>query len=225
MSLSIQQKFEAPAMPRSDDGRRRKPTRIQSLRQGEIIKAGLKVFARYGFKGATIDQIAEKAGMSKTNLLYYYRCKEDIYLSVLQRTLEMWIAPLEEMRADGDPALEIRAYIARKIRFSREHAVASRVFAMEILQGAPNLERVIRDDIRAHVEERAAVIRAWADAGKIRKIDPYHLFFTIWAATQTYADFSSQIAAILDKPALDGGDFDAAEETLCDLILNGLLPG
>ncbi len=207
-----------------EEVRVRKRTRIQSLRERTILDAALEVFSRFGFEGATIDRIAAVAGLSKANLLYYFRRKEDIYLGVLQQILEMWIEPLEAMRAEGDPGAELRAYIGRKIRFSREHPMASRFFAMEILQGAPRLEKVIRSEIRAHVEERAAVVRAWIEKGLIRDIDPYHLFFVIWAATQTYADFSSQISAILGKEGLSARDFARAEETLSDLVVRGLMP-
>ena len=54
-------------------------TRIQSENQDLILKAALDVFSTYGFRGATIDQIAVKCGLSKPNLLYYFRRKDDIY--------------------------------------------------------------------------------------------------------------------------------------------------
>jgi TetR/AcrR family transcriptional regulator len=115
----------------------RKRTRIQLANESKILDAGLEVFSTYGFRGATVDQIAFLAGMTKPNLLYYFRRKEDIYLAVLNRTLDRWLAPLEALDPDGDPATEITAYIDRKIEISRDSPKASRLFAMEIMQGAP----------------------------------------------------------------------------------------
>ena len=200
----------------------RKRTRIQAINEEKILEAALGVFARYGFKGASVDQIAAAAGMSKPNLLYYFRSKKALYGAVLRRTLEMWLQPLEDISAEGDPETEIRAYIARKVAFSRTHAVESRLFAMEIIQGAPILKEVLETRLQELVEKKARVIRAWVEAGKIAPIEPHHLIFTLWASTQHYADFDAQIRALLG-PETD--DFlMTADAALSDLLLKGLLP-
>ncbi len=200
----------------------RKRTRIQAVNEEKILEAALGVFARYGFKGASVDQIAAAAGMSKPNLLYYFRSKKALYGAVLRRTLEMWLQPLEDISAEGDPETEIRAYITRKVAFSRTHAVESRLFAMEIIQGAPILKEVLETRLQELVEKKARVIRAWVEAGKIAPIEPHHLIFTLWASTQHYADFDAQIRALLG-PETD--DFlMTADAALSDLLLKGLLP-
>ena len=200
----------------------RKRTRIQAVNEEKILEAALGVFARFGFKGAAVDQIAAAAGMSKPNLLYYFRSKQALYAAVLRRTLEMWLQPLEDISAEGDPEAEIRAYIERKVAFSRSHAVESRLFAMEIIQGAPILKEVLETRLRDLVEQKVLVIRAWVEAGKIAPVDPHHLIFTLWASTQHYADFDAQIRALL------GGEAEAfyltADRSLSDLLLKGLLP-
>ena len=200
----------------------RKRTRIQAVNEEKILVAALGVFARYGFKGAAVDQIAAAAGMSKPNLLYYFRSKKALYGAVLRRTLEMWLQPLEDISAEGDPETEIRAYIARKVAFSRTHAVESRLFAMEIIQGAPILKEVLETRLQELVEKKARVIRAWVEAGKIAPIEPHHLIFTLWASTQHYADFDAQIRALLGD---ETDDFLlTADAALSDLLLEGLLP-
>ena len=113
----------------------KKRTRIQEANEERILDAALEVFAAYGLRGATVDQIAAKVEMSKPNLLYYFRRKQDIYLAVLTRTLETWLQPLEEISADGDPRQEIQSYIDRKLEFSKNYPEASRLFINEILQG------------------------------------------------------------------------------------------
>ena len=200
----------------------RKRTRIQVANEEKILEAALSVFARYGFKGAAVDQIATAAGMSKPNLLYYFRSKKALYIAVLRRTLEMWLQPLEDIAAEGDPEAEIRAYIARKVAFSRTHAVESRLFAMEIIQGAPILKEVLETRLRELVDDKVRVIEAWVAAGKIAPVDPHHLIFTLWASTQHYADFDAQIRALLGTEA--DGFLLSADGALSDLLLKGLLP-
>jgi TetR/AcrR family transcriptional regulator len=202
----------------------KKRTRIQAENEERILDAALDVFARFGFRGATIDQIAEKVGMSKPNLLYYFRRKHDLYVAVLKRTLDMWLEPLGEMTEAGEPEAELGGYIRRKLEQSRDFPLESRLFIGEILQGAPHLESVLTTDLRSLVAEKAGVIRHWIDAGKLRTVDPVHLIFMIWATTQHYADFDTQIRLVLGKGVDDPATFDAAAETVQSVLMGGILP-
>jgi TetR/AcrR family transcriptional regulator len=199
-------------------------TRIRARNEDKILDAALEVFADCGFKGATIDQIATRAGLSKPNLLYYFRRKKDLYLAVLERTLDMWLEPLRAIRADGDPAEEIRAYINRKLEFSKLRPTASRLFANEMIQGAPLLKTILQGDLREIVDEKAAVIRGWAKAGRIADVDPYHLIFVIWAVTQHYADFASQVEAVVGGRLSDPKFFRETEAAIDHILLRGILP-
>ncbi|MHA1537109.1 MAG: TetR family transcriptional regulator C-terminal domain-containing protein [Alphaproteobacteria bacterium] len=202
--------------------RTKKRTRIQALNRTRILDAALEIFSGQGFRGATVDRIAEAAGMSKPNLLYYFGRKKEIYLAVLRRTLEMWLAPLEAIRADSDPETEIRRYITRKLEFSKTHPAASRLFLNEIIQGAPMLGEVLQTRLRDLVEEKAAIFGKWAAAGKIEPVDPYHLIFMLWAMTQHYADFEAQIDAVL--PGGREALFGKAGEVVPAILLRGVLP-
>jgi TetR/AcrR family transcriptional regulator len=200
----------------------RKRTRIQEVNEERILDAGLEVFSTYGFRGATIDQIATLAKMTKPNLLYYFRRKEDIYLAVLNRIHEIWLQPLEQLSAEGDPAAEITAYIDRKLELSREAPKASRLFAMEIMQGAPVLKPILEGRLKTLVDEKAAIIRRWTAEGRMAPIDPYHLIFMTWATTQHYADFEVQIRAILGD-RVDLPDYlETAKRTIDRVFLGGI---
>lgn len=181
------------------------PTRIQQRKQAAILSAGLEVFAQFGFRGSTLDQIAEAAGLSKPNLLYYFPSKEAIHAALLERLLDTWLDPLRALDGDGDPIVEIKSYAERKLALSRDYPRESRLFANEILQGAPRILEILQTDLKQMVDEKAAIIQGWADAGKIADVDPHHLIFSIWALTQHYADFDVQVRAVLgDKPPHDG---------------------
>lgn len=212
-----------PHTPRA--GRTRKRTRIQEEKEEIILDAALEVFSTYGFRGATVDQVARRAGMTKPNLLYYFRRKRDLYLAVLQRTLDRWLAPLRALDPDGEPLREIVSYVDRKLAMSRDRPEASRLFALEVLQGAPVLGGVLSGPLRALVDEKAAVIRRWCDEGRLADVDPRHLIFMVWATTQHYADFETQIAAVLGQTVDDPATFDAARATLTAIFTSGLQTG
>ncbi|MFO8127819.1 TetR family transcriptional regulator C-terminal domain-containing protein [Yoonia sp.] len=181
------------------------PTRIQKRNRAAILSAGLDIFSQYGFRGATLDQIADAAGLSKPNLLYYFPSKEAIHTALLERLLETWLDPLKALDGSGDPVVEIMGYAQRKLAMSRDFPRESRLFANEILQGAPHIEEILKTDLKMLVDDKAAIIQGWADAGKIASIDPHHLIFSIWAFTQHYADFDVQVRAVLgDKAPHDG---------------------
>ena len=124
----------------------RPKTRIQREKQDLILDAALDVFSLHGFRGATIDQIADAAGMSKPNLLYYFPRKEEIHQRLITAMLDMWLAPLREMDAEGDPIPELRSYIRRKLEMARDFPRESRLFANEMLQGAPRTVELLAGD-------------------------------------------------------------------------------
>lgn len=172
-------------------------TRIQARNREAILTAGLDVFSQHGFRGSTLDQIAEGAGLSKPNLLYYFPSKEAIYTALLEHLLETWLDPLRELDPDGEPLTELLSYMRRKLAMSRDYPRESRLFAGEILRGAPQIHDVLEGELKALVDERAAVISGWVAAGRIAPVDPHHLIFSIWALTQHYADFDVQVRAVL----------------------------
>ncbi|WP_117191667.1 TetR family transcriptional regulator C-terminal domain-containing protein [Rhizobium terrae] len=208
------------AIPRAAKTQRR--TRIQEEKEERILEAALDVFSSSGFRGSTIDQIAEAAGMSKPNLLYYFRTKEAIHRQLIDRVLFTWLEPLRAFDPDGNPESEIRSYIRRKLEMARDFPRESRLFANEILQGAPHIEDELKGPLKQLVDEKAEVIRAWARMGKIAKCDPYHLIFSIWSTTQHYADFDVQVRAVLGQHYAGEGRFEDAARFLEGLFMEGL---
>lgn len=208
------------AIPRA--AKTQKRTRIQEEKQEAILEAALDVFSVHGFRGTTIDQIAEVAGMSKPNLLYYFRTKEAMHRGLIERVLDTWLDPLRAFNADGNPETEIRSYIRRKLEMARDFPRESRLYANEILQGAPHIEDELKGPLKELVDEKAEVIRAWIKAGLMAKCDPYHLIFSIWSTTQHYADFDVQVRAVLGKENDGEGRFEDAARYLEQLFVGGL---
>lgn len=197
-------------------------TRIQKKNHETILEAALDVFSRHGFRGATLDQIALESGLSKPNLLYYFPSKVAIHRALLERMIANWLDPLIKLDADGDPIEEIVAYVLRKLDMAREYPRESRLFANEIVQGAPNIADKIEGELKSLVEEKSRVIQSWIEAGRIAQVNPNHLIFSIWATTQHYADFDAQICKIIET---DGEThFDDAQVFLNRLYRRMLTP-
>lgn len=184
-------------------------TRIQEKNTATILEAALDVFSQSGFSGATLDQIARAAQLSKPNLLYYFASKEAIHVALLEGLLDTWLDPLRALDPDGDPVGEIVGYVLRKLAMARDLPRESRLFANEIIHGAPRILGQIEGPLRALVDEKAALIRGWSDAGRLAPVDPHHLIFSIWATTQHYADFDVQVRGIL-RPKGEAHFKDAA---------------
>ncbi len=182
----------------------KKPSRIQRRNRKVILDAALDVFSRHGYLGATLDQIAETAGLSKPNILYYFAGKEEIHLTLLNQLMDTWLDPMLAIDPDGDPLEEILDYVARKVEMARDLPRESRLFANEILQGAPRMGPHLHSGLKPLFAEKCAVIQAWVDTGKVAPVDPQHLIISIWATTQHYADFDAQVRVLLDAPDFPG---------------------
>lgn len=181
-------------------------TRIQLRNRETILKGALTVFSTHGFRGATIDQIAEVAGLSKPNVLYYFASKDDLHKTLLTTLLDLWLAPLQQIDPQGQPLEQVLTYVRAKLEMSRLYPRESRLFAYEILQGAPHLTEILGGRLRDLVDQSAALLDDWMDQGKLARVDARHLIFSIWAMTQHYADFDVQVRAVL------GPDHDPYDE-------------
>ncbi|MEG4315619.1 MULTISPECIES: TetR/AcrR family transcriptional regulator [Pseudomonadaceae] len=186
-----------------------------------ILHAASEEFAEKGFAATKTSDIAARAGLPKPNVYYYFKSKENLYREVLESIVEPLLEASAPFNQPGQPADVLRAYIRTKIRISRDHACASKVFASEIMHGAPHLSPERIAQLNAQAAHNIACIQRWIDQGLMTRIDPHHLLFSIWAATQTYADFDWQISTVTGKAQLDDADYDAAAETIIRLVLKG----
>lgn len=200
----------------------KKAGRIRQQNEAKIIQAAEIEFAQNGYKGTSLNAVADRAELPKSNILYYFKSKIGLYGAVLADILEMWNQAFNEASVEDDPAETLGKYIEAKVHYSQSHPLASRIFAMEIIQGAPHLEKYLAQDLRAWVEDRAQVLQAWMDAGKMTSVNPYHLIFLIWGSTQHYADFATQIEWALGSDGLQDEDYQSAIATIKQIILGGL---
>lgn len=186
-----------------------------------ILNAAKKEFVTYGFKGASIKRIAERANIPRANIHYYFEDKISLYQQLLDGIIDIWNTRFDTINIDDDPKTALTAYIRAKVMFSRDDPDSSRIFASEIIHGAPILDTYLNSDFKLWVQHKVTVIEAWIEKGLIDDINPHHLLFLIWSSTQHYADFNTQVLAALDKTAMTEADFEDVVNSLTSIILKG----
>ena len=197
-----------------------KTSRVRQKNIQIILQAAEDEFVTSGFKGASIRDIANRAGLPKANVHYYFNSKLDLYSAVLKHIMELWEAVFSGLNANDDPATAFRSYIRAKMQYCQAHSNASRIFSSEIIHGGEHFKEHFHY-FSNWINEKSAVIQTWVQQGKMDPVDPLHLLFTIWATTQYYIDFHPQVASVLGKSELEEQDIEAATESLIQLIIKG----
>ena len=195
---------------------------VRESKERLIRRQAERLFAQYGFEGTSVQGIAQAAGMSRHSLLYYYAGKEELYRRVLDDVLDQWLASMLAISSSDSPEQALSAYIAAKLRFSRDQPYGSQVFTREVIAGAPRYKDAIEKRVTPVLREDLKTLEKWARQKRIRRIDFTHLMFLIWSATQAYADLAPQFTLFLGKKRLEQKDFDAAGAVLTELVLAGL---
>lgn len=191
-------------------------------KQQQLLDAAEKLFSQTGYDGASMSMIAKEASVPKANVLYYFKNKDSLYEAVLDRIVAQWNLGLENITPDDDPAAVLYNYIKSKIKLAIEQPMQSRLFASEIIRGAPYLQGYLRNSARPWIREKSALFQAWIDAGKMNAIDPQHLLFAIWSTTQYYADFEAEVLLVQNKLEYEDSDVEKITQSIAQLILTGV---
>ena len=194
---------------------------IRQKNKAIIFSAAKKEFVTYGFKGASIKRIAERANIARANIHYYFQDKTDLYQQLLSSIVKVWNTDYDTLNADQEPKVALSAYIRAKVMHSRDDPDSSRIFASELIHGAPVLKDYLNSDFKTWLQSKVAVIDTWIEKGLIDSVNPHHLLFLIWSSTQHYADFNVQVLAALNKEVMDDDDFEAVVASLTQIILKG----
>ena len=197
---------------------------IRAENERLILEAGERIFAQHGFRGATMQMIADQAGLPKANLHYYFDSKEKLYRCVVEKIFEIWLQAASSFENSDEPKEALKLYIYEKMQISRRHPYGSKVWANEVMQGAPIIQDFLETQLRSWTDGRIESIQAWIAAGKIRPVVPRWVMYMIWATTQHYADFGHQIETLNADAPLSEAQWEAASETVFEVIWNGLAP-
>jgi TetR/AcrR family transcriptional regulator len=198
----------------------KKDRRLESERM--IMVAAEKVFAEAGFGGATMQLISDVAGLPKANLHYYFPTKEALYRRVVQDIFQVWLKAADIFDQASGPVEGIGAYIDAKMEISRRHPAGSKVWASEVMHGAPVIQDYLETTLEQWTNGRITVIQSWIDRGLMAPIDPRHLLYMVWATTQHYADFGHQIETLNNSEPLTDAQWQAATDSVKTIILKGI---
>ena len=195
---------------------------IREANQAVILEAAEKIFAMNGFKGAATADIAREAGIPKANLHYYFKTKSNLYREVLKSVLDDWMAAASTFDIYHEPEEALRTYVKAKMEFSRQRPFGSRVWAREIMSGAPVLDNFLGTTLKAWLNERVRIIRLWVREEKIKPVDPHALMYMIWATTQHYADFERQVIILNGGKELSDRRYRQRTDEVIRLILGSV---
>jgi TetR/AcrR family transcriptional regulator len=200
-------------------------TNVERRRRGEelILRVAEEVFANRGFQGATMTEIGKRADLPKANIHYYFSSKKKLYQRVIDDVFNTWLKAADQFDDHDDPREALTAYISAKMELSRSRPNGSKVWANEIIHGAPMMRDYMESHLLEWCESREKRIQSWIDRGMLRPVNPRYLLYMIWASTQHYADFSTQINVLNTGQPLTDEAFEEAKQALVDIILNGLL--
>ena len=198
-----------------------KPGKIRELNSQKILHAAEVEFVKHGYKGTSMQSISDAAGLPKANLHYYFTNKAKLYNAVLADIVQRWNEVLADITVEDDPAETLEFYIRTKVDLAIRYPNASKIFATEVIQGAPNVKAYLKTELRTWLKAKTKIIETWIEQGKMAKVDPEHLFFMIWSTTQHYADFEAQILTITNKLEYEAEDIERISRFLCHMILTG----
>lgn len=204
--------------------RSRPPTAARLRKEQHIRQTAELHFAQYGFEGASLELIAQDAGISRHRLLYYFPSKEQLYLRVLDDVLDHWLQGMSDLLRGDDPAEALRRYIRAKLQSSRERPQGSKVFTREVMAGAPRFGAAIQAKVGPVLAADVQAFNHWVEQGRIASVDFTHLMFILWSVTQAYADQQAQFALLLGRPTLGPQDYDDAAALISHLVIQGLQP-
>jgi len=199
----------------------KKQGKIRVKSEENILNAAQEEFIIQGYKGASVQSIADRAKLPKANVLYYFKNKENIYHAILQLTLDMWDQGIGDIELEDGPTKAIEKIIAAKVKMAFENPNASKIYALEIIQGAQHLKEFARTYLRKWVREKAKLFQYWIDNGEMADVNPVNLIFLIWSSTQHYADFETQILTIMNRADYEAEDIEQVTAFLSDIILRG----
>jgi TetR/AcrR family transcriptional regulator len=198
---------------------RRRKAHIRESNEAHLLACAEAVFAERGLEGASTAMIAERAGLPKANLHYYFPTKLALYRRVLEDLFEDWHRAADTFEGCDDPVEAIGGYVRVKMELSRRRPLGSKVWANEIIHGAEHMQDILTQRVKPWLDSRVTVINDWIARGLLAPVNAQTLMYMIWATTQHYADFDAQIIALGGKRALTQKAFDASTEEVVQLVI------
>jgi TetR/AcrR family transcriptional regulator len=166
-----------------------------------LLDAAEAVFAECGFAGTTTSAIAERAGVTKALVHYYYRSKESLHLAVMERFKERIGELLFEDLGQGEPTVALDNCLRRYCGFLAEHPAYVRLNLYNALEETCQLTKMPL--FRKLIDETTAALRRGMEVGIFREIDPLHLLVSIDALCSFFFEHEKEIRKLWGEEHFD----------------------
>ena len=196
-------------LPQADDVRLR------------ILDAAEQVFADRGYAGATTREIAERAGIGKRMLFYYFPTKDAVYRVVLERTIAGLVAIYEHTRSEPGP-VGLGDGVEALTRFTAEHLTAMKVWLREIIDGGPHLEELTQRYVAPLYARAGAGVASNMASGAFRTGDPLHVLVNVGGITLFYFLIAPMLRLMWDRDPLDPTVLRERAAAVRECLMHGL---
>ncbi len=196
----------------------------------KILEASLEEFAAYGFEGARVDRIGQKAGINKAMIFYYFASKQNLYRTVIKEVLLDFIPRVQRVVMEArTPELLFEILPALYIRYFSSKKEVIKMIGREMIHSPQNITPLIREifaefpDAPSKMLPRA--IREWHGKGLLSESDPVQFIFNIVPLCLFPFIAQPMVEAILDVPISDDKDFlEKRIRSIAHLLKRGMLP-
>lgn len=196
-------------IPQADEARNR------------ILTAAEEVFAERGYVGATTREIAERAGIGKRMLFYYFPTKDAVYRAVLERIVAGLVGIYEYTRGEPGP-VGLHDGIEAITRFAADHLPAMKVLLREIIDDGPYLAELTARYLRPLYEQAGAGVARSMASGDFRASDPVHALASVGGVTLFYFLIVPMLRLVWDRDPLDPAVVTERVAAARDVLLHGL---
>ena len=195
--------------------------------QKDILDAALAEFAEHGLGGARMDRIAERAGVNKRLIYYYFEHKESLFLAVLELAYEGIRSKEQQLNlTQVEPVEAIRRLIAFTWNYYIEHPEFLTLLNSENLHRARHLKQSTKVPAMHSplVQTIADVLERGHKAGLFRAgVDPVQLYISIAGLSYFYLGNNYTLSTIFNRPLLGAKAKVERLSHMTDLVLGYLV--
>lgn len=152
-----------------------------------ILKAAVAVFAESGYGGARTDAIADRAGVNKALLYYYFKNKSGLYMAILEDQLkEFSLRATEALGAEGSSTSKLLRYVGAHFDFISERPYYPRLIQRLVMTGGKPLEHLAREFFVPLHRKLSSVVERGVREGEFRPLDTQHAVLSLAAVIVFY---------------------------------------
>ncbi|MBN1573089.1 MAG: TetR/AcrR family transcriptional regulator [Deltaproteobacteria bacterium] len=190
-----------------------------------ILEAAISIFGEKGFDGARIDEIAKKSGVNKGMIYYYFGSKEKLHTDIIEMVFKKVAEIIMDNLADMNPDTlyeGISSFIETYIDFIHTNYSIVRVLVWELARGGEIIRGVIRKEMSTKVPVLVSGFNEAVKAGKLRPMDPRHVFVNIIAMVVFYFAANRVISAVWNDDAMSAENVEARKREVKEFVIRAI---